>query len=143
MLPDSPDQARNGTERDVSRRDLIRKLIGLGMLATGGFFLRRLLFPRRLEGESLRTFEAFLDTLLPESDLPSWRATGVMPRLLEELSAERAMRRALAEGWSGWMTRRGAGRGPAFPRPTKERALRSLPRPRRARQGRSRHSSTA
>lgn len=98
MHPNSPDLAPDGTGRGVTRRELIARLIGLGMLAAGAFFLRRILFPRRLEGESLRTFEAFLDTLLPETELPSWRATGVMPRLLEELSAERKTRRALAEG---------------------------------------------
>jgi len=90
--------SRDGTGRGVSRRELIARLVGFGMLATGVFYLRRILFPRRLEGEALRTFEAFLDTLLPEAELPSWRATGVMPRLLEELSAGRQTRRALAEG---------------------------------------------
>ncbi len=98
MNANQPGQAPDGTGPGVTRRDLIARLIGLGMLAAGTFFLRRILFPRRLEGESLRTLEAFLDTLLPEAELPSWRTTGVMPRLLEELSAERKTRRALAEG---------------------------------------------
>ena len=98
MDADPPDRGPDGTGRGVTRRELAARLVGLGMLATGAFYIRRLLFPRRLEGESLGTFEAFLDTLLPGTDLPSWRATRVMPRLLDELSAERKTRRALAEG---------------------------------------------
>ena len=81
----------------LTRREWAARLVGLGMLGTGAYFLRRIFFPRRLEGESLRTFEAYLDTLLPGTD-PSWRATGVMPRLLDELSEDRKTRRALAEG---------------------------------------------
>lgn len=98
MPPNVPGTKPDGIHRGATRREAIARLAGLGMLGAGAFFLRRILFPRRLEGESLRTLEAFLDTILPDGELPSWRATGVMPRLLRELSEERLTRRALAEG---------------------------------------------
>jgi hypothetical protein len=111
MDADAPGREPDGAGRGVTRRELATRLIGLGMLGMGVVFLQRIFFPRRLAGENLRTFEAFLDTLLPGSDLPSWRATGVMPRLLDELSAERKTRRALAEGveWLDAEARRRAG----------------------------------
>ena len=112
----------------LTRREWAARLVGFGMLATGAYFLRRIFFPQRLEGESLRTFEAYLDTLLPGTD-PSWRATGVMPRLLDELSEERKTRRALAEGveWLDaearpWLGRLGRSGGVASRWPTRRRA---------------------
>jgi hypothetical protein len=62
VFADEPELARpgaDGTGPGVTRRELIARLIGLGMLAAGAFFLRRILFPQRPEGESLRPLEAF------------------------------------------------------------------------------------
>ena len=80
------------------------------MLLAGGALLRGVFFPRHLRPEERPTLEALLDTLLPEGALPSWRATGVMPRLLEELARDRRTRRALVEG-VGWLDAESRRRG--------------------------------
>jgi hypothetical protein len=82
----------------ISRRDLLRYAIGGALLAGGGWTIVRVVFPPRLSESRLRTFEALLDVVIPEGDLPGHRTTGIMSALVTQLEANRNSRRALGDG---------------------------------------------
>ena len=97
-----------------SRRDLLRYALAGAAITAGLVVLKRVFVPAGLSEGGRATFEALLDTLLPEDGLPGWRATRVMPRLAEEIARNRRGRRALVEGVA-WLDREARSRhGAAF-----------------------------
>jgi Gluconate 2-dehydrogenase subunit 3 len=105
----SRDEPVNGAAGPVgsrtSRRHVLRTALGGVLLGTGLFILRRVFLPSALGTSGREAFTAMLDALLPDGDLPGWRRTTVMPRLVDDLSARRQTRRALVEGVE-WLDRR-------------------------------------
>jgi len=90
--------------RGWTRRDVLRLSAGSLSLAAGAWLLKRVYLPRRLNAAEVATFSAFVDTLIPDSEFPGARRTGVVEPLLAECQRERRRRRALVEGMH-WLDR--------------------------------------
>lgn len=86
------------SDRGTTRRTLFRYAVGGAAIVAGLAVLKRVFLPGSLNDDGRAAFAAFLDTLLPQGELPGWRTSGVMPRLVDDLARRRQSRRALVEG---------------------------------------------
>ena len=81
-----------------TRRVFLRRATGVLLLASGGWLLARLFLPRRPRPAEVESFAAFVDTLLPDGEIPGARRTGIVEPLLRHCESDRHGRRALIEG---------------------------------------------
>lgn len=81
-----------------TRRVFLRRATGLLLLGSGAWIFARLLLPRRLQPVEVESFTAFVDTLVPDGEIPSGRRTGIVEPLLRYCESTRQRRRALVEG---------------------------------------------
>ena len=87
-----------------TRRSFPRRALGLGLIASGAWMLKRVFLPRRLRPSELETFAAFVDTLIPGATSPEAAGGGLVESLLAECQSDRQRRRALVEGVQ-WLDR--------------------------------------
>src|SRR5512144_3286260 len=85
-------------QRVWTRRVFLRRATGLLLLGSGAWVFARLLLPRRLRPVEVESFAAFVDTLVPDGEIPGGRRTGIVEPLLRYCESTRQRRRALVEG---------------------------------------------
>ncbi len=76
----------------MTRRQLLRWSIGAVLIGSGGWILKDVFLPRRLDSEEIATLDSLLATILPDT------STALRERLLGSLEKQRQKRRALVEG---------------------------------------------
>lgn len=89
---------RRRIPRGLGRRALLQRSVGLALFVTGAWILKRVFLPRNLGSSEVESFAAFLDTLIPDGELPGARRTVRIEDLIRELRESRQKRRALVEG---------------------------------------------
>ena len=89
----------------LSRRRFIRLTIGVGLVASSGYIFKDVFLPAQLDAGERRTFESFLETLIPSDETPGALQLGVGKKILEKASQDVKYRRLMRDGCA-WLNRR-------------------------------------